>query len=460
MVGRRGIFVFAVAAGLMVWAGFEAWGGVGAMGGISLAGRDGVGDATGGAAANGQAAGAAAGAGTAIDLKAGLWDVVLHISTLLPETNVDTPELEKQLAKLSPEERAKTIAGLKKGEANTREVMKKGTDSKTKMCFTAKQFESGNLFQDLQNGSDCVKKMTSTSGKVSIHVSCAGPGGTATTWVADQTMEIQRVDAENFTATERTMQAGDPKVGSVHTLTAKWVRETCANEPSAAQKAEAKMEAEAPIAVRVDRIGNNYRTVVTNRSKTPLAAYSIGMAGVGGANGLLRVYDARMTGNAPTGPGGTIPEGQQGIIAAAKPVAAIFTDGTTFGNEKEVTLLMDRRRTELKALRAILPVLCNAAAKGEDGSTLASTTAGTLESARKSASTKGNDMQNSITFNAYTVVINVLRVSKKGHPATVEHAIQFVQGAARPLAADPVKDAGGKLYITAAETELKCGAGK
>jgi hypothetical protein len=42
----------------------------------------------------------------------------------------------------------------------------------------------------------------------------------------------------------------------------------------------------------------------------------------------------------------------------------------------------------------------------------------------------------------------------------VAHAIQFVQGAARPLAADPVKDAGGKLYITVAETELKCGAGK
>lgn len=444
MERRRRICVFAIAAGLVVCAG------VGVPGAISLAGRGGV-------AQNGQVAGAgAAGAGTAIDLKAGLWDSVLHISTILPETNVDTPELEKQLAKLSPEERAKTIAGMKKGEANTREVMKKGSDSKAKTCFTAKQFESGNLFQDLQGGNDCVKKMTSTRGKVSIHVSCAGPGGTAKTWVAEQTMEIQRVDAENFTATERTMQAGDPAVGSVHTLTAKWVRESCANEPSAAQKAEAKMEADAPIAVRVDRIGNNYRTVVTNRSKTPLAAYSIGMAGVGGANGLLRVYDARMTGNAPTGPGGTIPEGQQGIIAGAKPVAAIFTDGTTFGNEREVTLLMDRRRTELKALRAILPVLCNEAAKSED----AGTTAGTLESARKRSSTNGNDMQNSIVFNAFTVVINVLRVSKKGHPATVEHAIQFVQGAARPLAADPVKDAGGKLYITVAETELKCGAGK
>ncbi|HXM16310.1 MAG TPA: DUF3617 family protein, partial [Candidatus Eremiobacteraceae bacterium] len=280
-----------MAVGLVVWAGFEA--------------------RVGGAAQNGQAAGG----GTAIDLKPGLWDTVLHISTILPVTEVDTPALEKQLAKLSPEERAKTIAGMKQQEANTREVMKKGSDSKAKMCFTAKQFESGNLFQDLQGGNDCRKKMTSTSGKVSIQVSCAGPGGTAKTWVAEQTMEIQRVDAENFTATERTMQAGDPAVGSVHTLTAKWVRESCANEPSAAQKAEAKMEADAPIAVRVDRIGNNYRTVVTNRSKTPLAAYSIGMAGAGGANGILRVYDARMNGTAPTGPGGTIPEGQQGIIA-------------------------------------------------------------------------------------------------------------------------------------------------
>jgi hypothetical protein len=440
---------------LVVWAGFEAWAGVRAMGGISLAGRDGAGDATGGAAQNGQA-GAAAGAGTGIDLKAGLWDVVLHISTLLPETEVDTPALEKQLAKLSPEERAKTIAGLKKGEANTREGMKKGTDTKTKMCFTAKQLESGNLFQDLQNGSDCVKKMTSTRGKVSIHVSCAGPGGTAKTWVAEQTMEIQRVDAENFTATERTMQAGDPAVGSVHTLTAKWVRESCANEPSAAQKAEAKMEAGAPIAVRVDRIGNNYRTVVTNRSKTPLAAYSIGMAGLGGANGILRVYDARMNGTAPTGPGGTIPEGQQGIIAGAKPVAAIFTDGTTFGNDREVTLLMDRRRTQLKTLRAILPVLCSAAAKGEE----ASATAGALESARKNSGKNGNDMQNSIVANTYTAAINVLRGRKKGHPATVADAIQFVQEAARQMSADPVKDAGGKLYITVAETELKCGAGK
>jgi hypothetical protein len=80
---------------------------VGVLGGISLAGRDGAGDAMrnsrehfggdsgGGAAQNGQPTGA----GTAIDLKAGLWDSVLHISTILPETNVDTPELEKQLAK-------------------------------------------------------------------------------------------------------------------------------------------------------------------------------------------------------------------------------------------------------------------------------------------------------------------------------------------------------------------------
>jgi|GEM_PF-2615792 hypothetical protein len=432
MEGRGRIFVFAMAVGLVVWAGFEA--------------------RVGGAAQNGQAAGG----GTAIDLKPGLWDTVLHISTILPVTEVDTPALEKQLAKLSPEERAKTIAGMKQQEANTREVMKKGSDSKAKMCFTAKQFESGNLFQDLQGGNDCRKKMTSTSGKVSIQVSCAGPGGTAKTWVAEQTMEIQRVDAENFTATERTMQAGDPAVGSVHTLTAKWVRESCANEPSAAQKAEAKMEADAPIAVRVDRIGNNYRTVVTNRSKTPLAAYSIGMAGAGGANGILRVYDARMNGTAPTGPGGTIPEGQQGIIAGAKPVAAIFTDGTTFGNEREVTLLMDRRRTQLKTLRAILPVLCSASAKSEE----ASATVGTLESARKNSGKNGNDMQNSIVANTFTAAINVLRGRKKGRPATVADALQFVQAAARQMSADPVKDATGKLFITAAETDLKCGGGK
>ena len=432
MEGRGRIFVFAMAVGLVVWAGFEA--------------------RVGGAAQNGQAAGG----GTAIDLKPRLWDTVLHISTILPVTEVDTPALEKQLAKLSPEERAKTIAGMKQQEANTREVMKKGSDSKAKMCFTAKQFESGNLFQDLQGGNDCRKKMTSTSGKVSIQVSCAGPGGTAKTWVAEQTMEIQRVDAENFTATERTMQAGDPAVGSVHTLTAKWVRESCANEPSAAQKAEAKMEADAPIAVRVDRIGNNYRTVVTNRSKTPLAAYSIGMAGAGGANGILRVYDARMNGTAPTGPGGTIPEGQQGIIAGAKPVAAIFTDGTTFGNEREVTLLMDRRRTQLKTLRAILPVLCSASAKSEE----ASATVGTLESARKNSGKNGNDMQNSIVANTFTAAINVLRGRKKGRPATVADALQFVQAAARQMSADPVKDATGKLFITAAETDLKCGGGK
>jgi hypothetical protein len=78
MEGHGRIFVSAMAAGLVVWSGFEAW--------------------AGGAAQNGQAAGA----GTAIDLKAGLWDSLLHISTILPETNVDTPELEKQLAKLSP----------------------------------------------------------------------------------------------------------------------------------------------------------------------------------------------------------------------------------------------------------------------------------------------------------------------------------------------------------------------
>jgi hypothetical protein len=459
MLGRRGIFVFAVAAGLMAWAGFEVCAGARVSGGSLLAGRDGTSDA----AANGQSVGArAAGGGTAIDLKVGLWDTVLHISTILPVTEVDTPALEKQLAKLTPEERAKTIAGMKKQEADTREGMKKGTDTKAKMCFPAQIFESGNLLHDLQGGNDCAKKMTSTSRKVSIHVTCAapGPGSSAKTWIAEQTMEIQRVDAENFTATERTIQAGEQAITSVNTLTAKWLRESCASEPSAAQKAEAKMEAEAPIAVRVERIGNNYRTVVTNRSKVELAAYSIGMAGLGGANGILRVYDARMNGTAPTGQGGTIPEGQQGIITGVKPVAAIFTDGNTFGNEREVTLLMDRRRTQLKTLRAILPVLCGASAKGEEAGATAGTTAGTLESARKSSGKNGTDMENSIVFNTYTAAINVLRGKKKGRAATVADAIQFVQAAARQMSADPVKDAGGKLYITAAETELKCGAGK
>jgi hypothetical protein len=71
MEGRRRICVLGIVAGLVVSAG------VGVLGG---------------AAQNGQPASA----GTAIDLKAGLWDSVLHIATLLPETNVDTPELEKQ----------------------------------------------------------------------------------------------------------------------------------------------------------------------------------------------------------------------------------------------------------------------------------------------------------------------------------------------------------------------------
>ena len=55
MEGRGRIFVFAMAVGLVVWDGFEA--------------------RVGGAAQNGQAAGG----GTAIDLKTGLWDTVLHI---------------------------------------------------------------------------------------------------------------------------------------------------------------------------------------------------------------------------------------------------------------------------------------------------------------------------------------------------------------------------------------------
>ena len=137
-------------------------------------------------------------------------------------------------------------------------------------------------------------------------------------------------------------------------------------------------------------------------------------------------------------------------------MAAIFTDGTTFGNEREVTLLMDRRRTQLKTLRAILPVLCSASAKSEE----ASATVGTLESARKNSGKNGNDMQNSIVANTFTAAINVLCGRKKGRPATVADAIQFVQAAARQMSVDPVKDATGKLFITAAETDLKCGGGK
>ena len=47
-----------------------------------------------------------------LDLKPGLWNLAVHNSQILPRTIIDTPALEKQLEKLSPEERKKAMDDL------------------------------------------------------------------------------------------------------------------------------------------------------------------------------------------------------------------------------------------------------------------------------------------------------------------------------------------------------------
>ena len=387
-----------------------------------------------------------------LDLKPGLWELAVHISTDRPRTIVDTPALEKQLEKLSPEERKKAIANAQLSADQSRELSAKGSGNKGNRCVSVKEFQNNELLK-LNAQSGCKRTVTSSAQTISIHYSCPKQSGTYT---SEASTTLERIDAENFKLTGRTVNVGDQPATATTTITGKFLREDCAAPKTAKQVENDKRLAEAPIAAANERHGNNYVSAVTNRTDKVITAYTIFVEMWGAGQTRSHVFDSATLVSGPLKPHATIREGQPGIVVDVKPEAVIFADGTTWGGPKQIEEMMQRRVVRLKTLKAIAASLCDSQKKMLTSAEAAEA----LGAEEKLAPPEGTDMMNAVQRKAYDSTISYMRVPHKGAKPTITETLKALQVNASALAEDPVKDANGKLYISKADVQLSCGGGK
>jgi hypothetical protein len=388
-----------------------------------------------------------------LDLKPGLWELKVHNSTIMPRTIIDTPELEKQLEKLTPEERKKAIANAQTAADQSRELSAKGSDGTGNRCLKPKDFQNNELLKMNAQSSACKRTVTSTAQKVSIQYACPKQTGTYT---SEASTTLERIDSENFKLTGRTVNVGDNSATTTSTITGKFLREECAAPRTPKQMEQDKRLAEAPIAAANERHGNSYQSAVTNRTDKVITAYTIFVEMYGAGQVRSHIYDSATLVSGPLKPHAAIREGQPGIVVDVKPEAVIFADGSTWGGPKEIESMMQRRVVRLKTLKAIGSSLCESHRKMLTSEEAAEA----LETKEKSASSEGTDILNAVQRKAYDSTINFMRVARKGAKPSIAETLKALQVDASALADDPVKDANGTLYISKADAQLPCGGGQ
>jgi Protein of unknown function (DUF3617) len=387
-----------------------------------------------------------------LDLKPGLWELAVHISTVRPRTIVDTSELEKQLEKLSPEERKRAIANAQLAADQSRELSAKGSGNKNSQCLTAKSFAANELLK-MNAQSGCKRTVTSSAQKVSIQYSCPKQSGTYT---SEASTTLERINSENIKLTGQTVNVGEQPATATTVITGKFIREECAAPKTATQLEQDKRLAESPIAAANERHGNNYESAVTNRTDKVITAFTIFVQMYGAGQVRSHIYDAATLVSGPLKPHATIREGQPGIVVDVKPQAVIFADGSTWGGPKEVESMMQRRVVRLKTLKAIGASLCDSQRKKLTPEEAAEA----LEANQKLAPKEADDLLIAVERKAYDGTINYMRVPRKSGKASIADTLKALQVDASALADDPVKDANGKLYISKADAQLPCGGGQ
>jgi hypothetical protein len=386
-----------------------------------------------------------------LDLKPGLWELKVHNSTIRPRTIIDTPELEKQLEKLTPEERKKAIANAQTVADQSRDLSAKGSDGKGNRCLKPQDFQNNELLKLDAQASSCKRTVTSTEQKVSIQYACPKQTGTYT---SEANVTLERIDSENFKLTGRTVNVGEQPATATSTITGKFLREECAAPKTPKQIEQDKRLAEAPIAAANERHGNSYESAVTNRTDKVITAYTIFVRMYGAGQVRSHIFDSATLVSGPLKAHATIREGQPGIVVDVKPEAVIFADGSTWGGPKEIESMMQRRVVRLKTLKAIGVSLCESKRK----LLTSEESAQALEAKEKSVPSEGTDLLNAVQRKAYDSTINFMRVARKGAKPTIAETLKALQVDSNALADDPVKDASGKLYITKADTIIACGS--
>jgi hypothetical protein len=388
-----------------------------------------------------------------LDLKAGFWDFSLHSSRIVPPKNLDTPELEKQLETLSPADRKKGIDQAQATFDQIRSQSAKGTDTHFQGCLKASDI-AANKIAALSDPPNCKRTDSISPQRESLHWSC--PVQKSASYLSEQTWTLERIDAEHFKLTTQVAVAGDDAVTLNSVYVAKWVRESCAAPPTDKQIEQAKRLAEAPISAQNVRQGNDYIAHIANKTGKVITAYSYDFQEYGAGQVVDHIFDSATLVSAPLKPHGSTSEGMPGIVVEVEPEAAIFSDGTTWGTDKRIATMMSRRVTRLAALKAIASSLCDSLHKG-----LAPEAAATALEARKtSAPGQPTQMLNEVQRKTYEEIVNYMRVAHQGVKPSIPETLKAIQSDANLLAEDPVKDSNGNLFITRADAQIPCAAGR
>lgn len=201
------------------------------------------------------------------------------------------------------------------------------------------------------------------------------------------------------------------------------------------------------------RLGNDYYSVVSNHASAAMSAYAIVITMYGSGEHIRHYYDVRMQRQPTIQPGATFQEGHSGIVLGASLLAAVFVDGTTLGNAKEVASLMERRRAKLTALTTMASALCEATSKGTDMQALVSA----LEVRGRASQNSVNGMTRAVQRKEYDTILEKLKRPGVDAAGALADALKLVHDEGAPLLKDPIKDANGKLYLQETADRLGCG---
>ncbi len=147
------------------------------------------------------------------DIKLGLWEVTSN-----PQVSGQIPIPEDQLAKLSPDQRAKLEAMMQNGLANA------AKPHVYQECMTEEKLARGFSTESPADTADCKKNVISSSTKeLHIHEDCSRPDGKTTIDILFQvsggTQMTGKIDA--------TMTSGSKAMQMRSQLTGKWLGASC-----------------------------------------------------------------------------------------------------------------------------------------------------------------------------------------------------------------------------------------
>lgn len=299
----------------------------------------------------------------------------------------------------------------------------------------------------------CTRETTiSSSEKFMTHLKCA---------TGEETYNFERVDKEHFKGFIR-LAAADGSSTQEQTRDAKWLRDSCARTPPPAPATVAKggsggtqPPVQAPLmTARFVRQINDYFSIVANRSTVPMTAYIIAVFPLGGSKARRHFYDERMEGGPPIKPGGSFQQLQTGIVVGISPIAAVFADGSTFGDAKQIAAIMMRRAYKLKALTTMASILCDAERRGLDKQVAIAS----IESSKAHEPNGDTAMDSTILADGYADMLVQLKLQAPSRPVSMEEALRRIQATGTPLLADPVKDPNGAPYLKTDKAALFCSA--